>query len=432
MATEVHEAPGSGEHGGVEMPRPNAWPMVLSLGVLLVAAGVVMSPGFIPVGLVILVAGLAGWIGQLLPGRGHVHEPPAAKPQPITGVPGTVEQLLPGMPGHRMRIPERIHPISAGIRGGLVGGAVMILPAFAYGLLSHHHSIFYPINLLAGMVMPGLEAEVQRDPAVLDQFNLTLFVVASAVHVAFSLGLGLLYGVLLPTLPAIPSPVAWGGLLMPLLWTAVSFLLMGRVNEVLAERVNWPWFIFSQFVFGLTAALVFLRVRRLGTVPAGLLAGAAGGVLMPLPAVLWSLASRHGVWYPANLLAGVAVPDLGQQPPEELYRFHADWLAVGLAIHVAFSLAFGVLYAVLLPRLRPIPAPLAAGGLLFPLLWTGASYGVMDVMNPVLQHHVDWFWFILSQFVFGVAAAIVVYRTEQVYIPPAGRGPVAARGGQQP
>ena len=28
--------------------------------------------------------------------------------------------------------------------------------------------------------------------------------------------LGLMYGVLLPTLPDIPKPIAWGGLLMPL------------------------------------------------------------------------------------------------------------------------------------------------------------------------------------------------------------------------
>ena len=57
---------------------------------------------------------------------------------------------------------------------------------------------------------------------------------------------------------------------------------------------------------------------------------------------------------------------------------------------------------------RPIPAPLAWGGLLMPLLWTAASYGLMGVVNPLLQERVDWPWFIVSQFVFGVAAAIVV------------------------
>ena len=29
------------------------------------------------------------------------------------------------MPGYRLRLPEKVHPISAGIKGGLVGGLVM-------------------------------------------------------------------------------------------------------------------------------------------------------------------------------------------------------------------------------------------------------------------------------------------------------------------
>ena len=60
---------------------------------------------------------------------------------------------------------------------------------------------------------------------------------------------------------------------------------------------------------------------------------------------------------------------------------------------------------------------------MLPLLWTAASYGLMGVVNPVLQERVDWPWFIVSQFVFGIAAAIVVVRSEMVHIPPAGAGP---------
>ena len=58
-----------------------------------------------------------------------------------------------------------------------------------------------------------------------------------------------------------------------------------------------------------------------------------------------------------------------------------------------------------------------------PLLWTAMSYGLMGVVNPVLQERVDWPWFVVSQFVFGIVAAIVVVRSEEVYIPPAGTGP---------
>jgi hypothetical protein len=53
----------------------------------------------------------------------------------------------------------------------------------------------------------------------------------------------------------------------------------------------------------------------------------------------------------------------------------------------------------------------------------------------VLQDRVDWAWFIVSQFVFGVTAAVVVVRSEMVPVPPAGLGPdrvadfVAGEGG---
>ena len=41
---------------------------------------------------------------------------------------------------------------------------------------------------------------------------------------------GTLYGVLLPTLPSIPRALAWAALLMPLLWTAASFLATSVVD----------------------------------------------------------------------------------------------------------------------------------------------------------------------------------------------------------
>ncbi len=61
--------------------------------------------------------------------------------------------MRPGIPGYRVRLPEVVHPISAGVKGGIIGGLVMPLRAFLYGL-STGHGIWYPVNLLAGMVLP--------------------------------------------------------------------------------------------------------------------------------------------------------------------------------------------------------------------------------------------------------------------------------------
>ena len=416
MTSDVHESVQQ-DRTTVEMPRPNVWPMVLSLGVVLMAAGVAMHVGFLVAGGLIFVAGLSGWIVQLLPGRGHHHEAmvePERRAKSVVATTGLVEQLHPGRPGYRFQLPEKVHPISAGVKGGLLGGLVMPLPALAYGLISGY-GIWYPVNLLAGMVLPGVE---YMDLEQLKQFHLTLFVVGVLIHIVNSVVFGLLYGVLLPALPEIPRALAWGGLLMPLLWTGVSFSVMGSVNPLLAKGVNWPWFIFSQFLFGLATAGVVLRLRNLRVLPAGILGGLVGGALMPVPAVLWSLANHHGVWYPLNLLAGTIVPGVGKLPMQELQQYHAEWFWTALAIHALLSAAFGLVYGLLLPKLPPIPTSVAWGGMLMPLLWTGIAFSLMGVVNKVLQERVDWPWFIVSQFVFGIVAAIVVHHSEKISVPP--------------
>ena len=405
----------------IESPRPTAAPLVLALGLTLLAAGVPFGLGFLVAGAVVVVGGVSLWIAQLLPGQGHVAEPlpePARRGPPVAAVPGRVQRLEAGMPGYRLRLPLAVHPTSAGLKGGLVGGLVMPLPALLWGLLSGH-SLWYPVNLLAGMALPGVGA---MDEAALGQFHLTLLLVALAIHVALSVVIGLVYGVLLPTLPAVAPSMAWGGLLMPILWTGVSYAAMFVANPVLPGKVSWPWFIVSQLVFGFTMPAVVLGAKRLSAVPAGVLGGLVGGAAMALPAVLWAAGSGHGFWYPINLVAGMVLPGPGD-PAADLRGFHAEWFRVACALHVVLSIGFGVLFALVVPRLPPMPAPVVWGGLVLPMIWTGISYGLMGVVNKALQDHVSWFWFIVTQFVFGVTAAAVVHRSGMVPVPPAGRGP---------
>jgi hypothetical protein len=156
---------------------------------------------------------------------------------------------------------------------------------------------------------------------------------------------------------------------------------------------------------------------------------------MALPAVLWAAASGRGFWYPVNLLAGMLLPGPGKLEGAELGSFHPEWFLAAGAVHAVLSIGFGVLFALMTPRLPPIPGPIVWGGLVLPLVWTGIAYGLMGVVNPVLQDRVAWAWFIVSQFVFGVTAAVVVLRSEMIPVPPAGLGPdrvadfVAGEGG---
>lgn len=241
--------------GTAEMPRPTAWPLVLSVGLTLSLAGVVTNYALTILGVVLVISALAGWIRQLLPGVGHIlvpWVPRSERPQPIVASEIPVTSLKPGMPGHRARLPEKVHPYSAGATGGLIGGAAMAATALAYGLLSGR-GIWYPINLLSGMVLPA----VAEHP---EQFSPTGLVVATLIHGLTSLGVGMFFGVLLPTLPR--WPIFWGGIVGPILWTGAIYSFMGVLNPALAQQVDWKWFVASQFAYGLVMGIVVTRSEK--------------------------------------------------------------------------------------------------------------------------------------------------------------------------
>ena len=73
----------------------------------------------------------------------------------------------------------------------------------------------------------------------------------------------MIYGILLPTLPR--WPVLWGGVVTPLLWTGAIHSFMAVLNPVMNSRVDWPWFVASQVVYGLVVGLVVVRSK---TIPA--------------------------------------------------------------------------------------------------------------------------------------------------------------------
>ncbi|HTN74905.1 MAG TPA: hypothetical protein VL096_06650 [Pirellulaceae bacterium] len=425
MASETepaHSEQSPVAHDSVLMPEPTVAPLVLALGLAMLALGVAFGWPFMLVGAILLFTGLGQWVAQLLPGRGHIHEPLTAQlPTPILARPGMVDSLRPGVPGYRFRLPEKVHPISAGIKGGIVGGLLMPIPALLYGVLSGH-GIWYPINLLSGMVLPGVDT---LSVSELEQFRPLLLVASSVIHVVISLIVGLIYGVLMPTLPNIPKPIAWGGLLMPILWSSVVYSSLGVVNPLLSIGVDWPWFLFSQFIFGIVVAFVVVQNERRTPLAAGVLGGFIGGLIMPIPAILWALVTERSIWYPVNLLAAMIYPEMREMASGKLQEFKLEWIASAIVLHFAMTFAFGVIYGLLLPRVKAIPAPLAWGGLVLPLVWTGMSYGSMGIVNPLLQERVDWPWFVVSQFVFGIVAALVVLRSEMVAIAPAGQGPEA-------
>lgn len=253
----------------VELPRATSWPIVISMGIALAALGAATSVAFSVVGGVLFFVGVAGFIGELLPGRGHELEPlvePAARAKPVVARSGLVEPLKPGVIGYRFQLPQQVHPVSAGFKGGLIGGALMAVTALGWGLWSGN-GIWFPGNLLAGMVLPGI------DDMPLDQlrgFHAGWLVLAIVLHLAMSIGLGLIYGVILPTLPPVPGgPLLFGGVILPALWTGASYGLMGIVNPALNEYVAWGWYVASQLVYGIATSLVIMLSEKIPIAPRG-------------------------------------------------------------------------------------------------------------------------------------------------------------------
>lgn len=262
-----------GAQGTVEQPAPTAWPMVLALGVTLGCAGLVTNMVVSIVGVFLALAGAVGWWHEVLPEEHveHVPLPPfAERPRAIVPSPGGVERLSLGEGGHRVRVPEEVQPLSAGIKGGIVGGVAMALVALLYGLL-FQRSVWYPINLLSAVAMPRM---AQADLATLRAFDATALLLGVIAHGAISVLAGLLYAVILPMLPR--RHMLWGGLVAPLLWTGFLWALMGVINPTLNARVDWKWFIASQIAFGLAAGFVVARAQPIATMQTWPLLARAG------------------------------------------------------------------------------------------------------------------------------------------------------------
>jgi hypothetical protein len=160
---------------------------------------------------------------------------------------------------------------------------------------------------------------------------------------------------------------------------------------------------------------------------AGIKGGIVGGIAMAVVALAYGAIVQRSFWYPINLLAAVAMPGMARATVAELRAFDAVALAIGIVVHGAVSVLVGLLYAVILPMLPG--RHLFWGGITAPLLWTGLVWALLGVVNPTLEAHVDWPWFIVSQVAFGLAAGFVVARAHP--LPTMQTLPLAARAGLQ-
>jgi hypothetical protein len=243
---------------GIELPAPTAWPLVLALGLTFAFLGMVTSFGVSVLGGVLILAGSVGWFRQVLPHPRHEFVPVKEEEIELTRSRPAVARVRVDK-SHRARVPVETPSMIAGIKGGIAGGAAMILPALLFGQI-RFHSIWYAVNLLGGA---GVANWIHPTMYQLTHFRLSALIAATIIHVVTSLLVGLLYGAMLPVLPR--HPVILGGLLAPILWTGLLHSSIGLINPFLAEQIKWGWFVVSQLAFGLVAGWVVAKQTNIHT-----------------------------------------------------------------------------------------------------------------------------------------------------------------------
>jgi hypothetical protein len=259
MAIESSKETGKSVASTVRMPAPTAWPIVLAFGVTLVFAGMVTSSSLSVLGAILSLAGVVGWFRDVLPREAHESVRVEEPAQAVTPVPREVARAVIGEEVRRAWLPVEIHPISAGIKGGLAGSVAMAVLAMLYGVVSGN-GIWYPINLLAAGFFPAARTETT---AQLAAFQLDVLLIAVPIHLITSLLVGLLYGAMLPVLPR--RPILLGGFIAPVMWSGLIYGILGIVNPVLNQRIDWVWFVISQMGFGIVAGIVVSRSGKIRT-----------------------------------------------------------------------------------------------------------------------------------------------------------------------
>src|SRR6516165_4594557 len=263
----------------IEVPASTAWPFVLAFGFTLICAGLLTSASVSILGVVLAGAGCVGWFREVFPREHEETVPVVFEELRITTKRRIVERVPVAPDLVRAWLPLKTYPISAGLKGGLAGGVAMALLACTYGLLKAG-SIWYPINLLAATVYAE---SLKLSPAQLNSFHADSFAIALGLHAVVSTLVGLLYGAMLPMFPR--RPIVLGGLIAPVLWSALIYTMLGLLNPMLESRIDWYWFVASQVGFGIVAGLVVVRQSRMLTrenLPFAMRAGVeAPGMISP-------------------------------------------------------------------------------------------------------------------------------------------------------
>jgi hypothetical protein len=242
----------------VQLPSPTVWPIVMALGIALLATGLVTNLFIGLLGLVLAVSGGVGWFMQVLPHELHHGVPVLVEEIQVVST-RTLRSRLPDSTMHRKILPVETFQITTGIKGGIAGGIAMTVPAGIFSVVKYH-SFWYATNLLAA---GGFVSWIGASNKFLGEFHWQGALAALAIHGMTSVLVGLLYGAMLPMYPK--YPIVTAGVVAPLLFTGILHSALGVVSPILNQRIDWFWFFISQIAFGLVCGYVVNLQTRVRT-----------------------------------------------------------------------------------------------------------------------------------------------------------------------
>lgn len=235
------------------IPVSTRWPMIAALGVCMLFAGLVTSTAVSVVGALLSLAGLVGWFSDCFPEERTEPIEPAGGAEAVQPARGSEMRAT----AVRRIYPEEVHPIRAGVRGGLAGGVAMALVAMAWGV-AEHGSAWFPINLLVGVVTPSMS---DASMETLAAFHGGWLVDAIIIHGILCLLIGPLATVALAMMPS--RPILLSAVIVPAVLTCLAWPILGLVNPALEEHISWPWFIASEVAFGAVCGFIVSRSAKI-------------------------------------------------------------------------------------------------------------------------------------------------------------------------
>lgn len=144
----------------------------------------------------------------------------------------------------------------------------------------------------------------------------------------------------------------------------------------------------------------------------GVRGGLLGGLAMIPVALMYGLVSGRGIWYPVNLIAATLIPAWQQTTAVQLAQFYWNGLIVGLFIHLCMSVLLGLIFAIMMPALPR--SPIFWAFVIGPILWAGAVYAGLPLLNPIMAQYIDLPSFAIANIAYSVVLGVAITRTKKV------------------